>query len=108
MTEPPRTNDLHSRVIRGLGWKAFSQISIQVLALVTTIFIAHLLTPSDVGLVAMAVVFSSLALVFADLALGAALVQRETLTEDDRSTAFWVNVAVGVALTVAEIGRAHV
>jgi O-antigen/teichoic acid export membrane protein len=93
--------DLRSRVIHGLGWKAFSQITVQVFALVTTIFIAHLLTPSEVGLVAMATVFSALALVFADLALGAALVQRETLTEDDRSTAFWTTVVVGTALMLA-------
>jgi O-antigen/teichoic acid export membrane protein len=101
LSESSPSHDLRARVIRGLGWKAFSQIAVQALALVTTIFIAHLLTPSDVGLVAMASVFSSLALVFADLALGAALVQRQTLTEEDRSTAFWLNLAVGIGLMVA-------
>ncbi len=101
---PP--HDLHSRVVRGLGWKAFSQIAIQAMALVTTIFIAHLLTPQEVGLVAMAAVFSSLVLVFVDFGLDAALIQRETLTEEDRSTAFWTNVAVGSVLTIAGIALA--
>lgn len=100
------THDLHYRVVRGLGWKAFSQIAIQAMALATTIVIAHFLTPSDVGLVAMAAVFSSLVLVFVDFGLDAALIQRETLTEEDRSTTFWVNVAVGAALTLAGIGLA--
>lgn len=99
-------HDLHTRVVRGLGWKAFSQIAVQGMALVTTIFIAHLLTPAEVGLVAMAAVFSNLALVFVDLGLDAALIQRETLTEEDRSTAFWVNVTVGVVLTVLGIALA--
>jgi O-antigen/teichoic acid export membrane protein len=98
--ESSSTQDLRSRVIRGLGWTAFSQISVQVMALVTTIFIAHLLTPSDVGLVAMATVFSALAMMLADLALGAALVQRETLTEEYRSTAFWLTVSMGVGLAI--------
>ncbi|HEU0304872.1 MAG TPA: MOP flippase family protein [Gaiellaceae bacterium] len=101
MLETPDTPDLRSRVIRGLGWKAFSQIAVQGMALVSTIVIAHLLTPSEVGLVAMASVFSTLAIILSDLALGAAIVQRETLTEEDRSTSFWMNVGVGVLLTVA-------
>ena len=101
MAEAPDTEDLRSRFIRGLGWKAFSQISVQAMAVVTTIFIARLLTPSEVGLMAMVMVFATLAINLSDVALGAALVQRETLTEEDRSTAFWLNNAVGVLLTVA-------
>ncbi len=104
---PPETpsprDDLRSRILSGLGWTAFSQISVQAMALATTIVIAHHLTPTEVGLVAMATVFSALALVFADLALGAALIQRETLTEEDRSTAFWLNVAVGILLSLLGI-----
>lgn len=94
-------DDLRSRFIRGLGWKAFSQVSVQAMAVVTTIFIARLLTPTEVGLMAMVMVFATLAINLSDVALGAALVQRETLTEEDRSTAFWLNNAVGVLLTVA-------
>ena len=93
--------ELRSRFIRGLGWKAFSQVSVQAMAVVTTIFIARLLTPSEVGVMAMVMVFATLAINLSDVALGAALVQRETLTEEDRSTAFWLNNAVGVLLTVA-------
>lgn len=104
--DAPEIRDLHSSIVRGLGWKAFSQIAVQGMALVTTVFIAHLLTPREVGLVAMAAVFSSLVLVFADFGLDAALIQRETLSEEDRSTAFWVNIAVGVVLTLAGMALA--
>ena len=106
MPKPLWTAELRSQVMQGLGWKAFSQISVQVMALVTTIFIAHLLTPSEVGIVAMATVFSALALILSDLALGAALVQRETLTEEDRSSAFWLNVGFGLVLTLAGVALA--
>jgi O-antigen/teichoic acid export membrane protein len=105
-SSPPLQEDLRSRVVRGLGWKAFSQLAGQAMALVTTIVIAHLLTPAEVGVVAMATVFSGLALVLGDTALDAALIQRRTLTEDDRSTAFWLNVGVGLCLTVAGIALA--
>ena len=48
----------------------------------------------------MVIVFSSLVLIFADVALGAALVQREHLTEVDRSTVFWTSAALGLSFTL--------
>src|SRR5262245_43986709 len=81
-----------------------SQVSIQVVGLATSIVIAHFLTPRDVGLAAMGIVFVNLALLIADAGVAAAIVQRPNLTEDDKSTAFWATVVLGVALTVAGIG----
>jgi O-antigen/teichoic acid export membrane protein len=66
--------------------------------------VARLLTPEEVGLAAIALTFSSLAFLLADLGLGAAIVQRATLTEADRSTAFWTNAGLGVLLTLAGVG----
>jgi O-antigen/teichoic acid export membrane protein len=71
---------------------------------VTSIVIARLLTPRDVGLAAMGVVFVNLALLLADAGVAAAIVQRPTLSEDDKSTAFWATTALGVGLTLAGIG----
>jgi O-antigen/teichoic acid export membrane protein len=48
-------------------------------------------------------VFSSFVLVFGDLALGAAIVQRQELSEADRSTAWWTSVSVGTFFTLAGI-----
>ena len=49
---------------------------------VVAVVIARLLTPDEYGLAALAIVFSSLVMVFSDLALGAALIQRKTLTRE--------------------------
>src|SRR5438105_96701 len=86
---PPSSSDLRPRVVRGLMWKGASQVSLQISRLVVAVILARLLAPHDFGLAAMALVLSSLVLVFSDLAFGAALVQRPQLTEDDRSTVFW-------------------
>ena len=61
--------------------------------------LARLLAPDDYGLAALALVFASLVLVFSDLALGAAVIQRKNLTEDDRATAFWMSIGAGVVFT---------
>jgi O-antigen/teichoic acid export membrane protein len=88
--------DLRDRVLGGLGWVVGSQIGLQLTRVVTAIAIARLLTPDEYGLAMLALVFASLVLVFSDLALGAALIQRPTLSEVDRDTAFWVTAGSGI------------
>jgi O-antigen/teichoic acid export membrane protein len=67
------------------------------------VILARLLSPDDYGLAAMVLVFSSLVLIFTDLALGAALIQRRQLTDRDRSTIFWTSAAAGVVFTLIGI-----
>lgn len=95
---------IRSLVLRGVGWKFVSQAVLQVSRIVIGVVLARLLTPHDYGLAAMALVFSSLVLVFSDLALGAALVQRRTLSERDRSTVFWTGLGAGLTFTLLGIG----
>ena len=87
------------RVLRGLAWVAGAQVGLHLTRAVVAIVIARLLTPDEYGLAALAIVFSSLVMVFSDLALGAALIQRKDLSEEDRDTAFWVTVASGILFT---------
>jgi O-antigen/teichoic acid export membrane protein len=65
-----------------------------------SILLAHLLVPRDFGLAGMAIAFSTLAMTFSDLGLGVALIQKKTLSEEDRSTVFWLNVSGGAAFTL--------
>jgi O-antigen/teichoic acid export membrane protein len=94
---------LRARVAQGLAWKMLTQLVGQGTRTAVGIILAHLLTPSEVGLAGMAVVFGGLAAIFTDLSLGTAIIQRPTITEDDRSTAFWTTLAAGVALTTGGI-----
>jgi O-antigen/teichoic acid export membrane protein len=96
----PGVPDLRARVLGGLLWVGASQIGLQLTRLAAAIAVARLLTPEEYGLAALALVFSSLVLVFSDLALGAALIQRKTLSAIDRDTAFWVTLASGTVFAV--------
>jgi O-antigen/teichoic acid export membrane protein len=80
-----------------------SQGAIQVLAFASSIVIARFLSPFEVGLAAMAIVFASLALVIVDFGFASVIVQRRELTEDDKSTAFWAGTALGVLLTLVGV-----
>lgn len=92
--------DIRARVLRGLVWVVGSQIGLQLARALAAIAIARMLTPDEYGLAALALVFSSLVLIFSDMALGAALLQRKVLTEHDRSTAFWVMVGSGALFSL--------
>src|SRR3954453_10302513 len=95
---PPSVH-IRSRVLRGLVWVAASQVGLQLTRTAVAICVARLLTPEEYGLAALALVFASLVLVFSDMAMGAALIQRKELSALDRDTAFWVTLGGGVVFS---------
>jgi O-antigen/teichoic acid export membrane protein len=96
-------SDLRGKIRRGLGWKLANVGLGQGSEVLISIVLAHLLLPHDFGLAGLAIVFSGIPLQFADVGLGAALVRRKVITEEDRSTVFWVSVAAGTALMLLGI-----
>ena len=94
------TLDVRANVLRGLLWKGLTLGSQQFSRIAVGLILARLLTPHDFGVATMVLVFSSLVIPFADLGLGAALVQRRSITPADISTAFWLTTGVGAAMTV--------
>jgi O-antigen/teichoic acid export membrane protein len=63
------------------------------------IVLARLLSPKDFGLVAMVTVVTGIYGLFTTAGLSPATIQKESVTEDEISTLFWVNVLIGVLLT---------
>ena len=88
----------------GMGWKLTTQVVTQVTRLGVAVLLARLLSPFEFGVAGLALVFAPLAYTFTDL--GAALVQQRDQTEEDRSTAFWMSIAIGGVLTVVGIAAA--
>jgi O-antigen/teichoic acid export membrane protein len=93
--------DLRQRTVRGIGWSATSQITKLLMQLVVTAILARLLTPSDFGLIAMVVVFSSFVGIFSDLGLSSAIVQKKGINDELLSSSFWINVGLGSLLTIS-------
>lgn len=100
MSELTDTADanLKERTVTGVLWSSGARVGRQLINFSVTVVLARLLVPADFGLVAMIGVFTGFALLFVDFGLVAALVQRKTLTERHLSTAFWMNLASGLAL----------
>ena len=93
----PERSALGGNVRRGLAWKGASQLTAQIARTSMTIILAHLLTPRDFGLAGMVLIFSGLIQLLTDVGFSASLVQLKTITEADRSTAFWFSMFLSLA-----------
>jgi O-antigen/teichoic acid export membrane protein len=92
---------LRHRVASGVAWNASATGFGLILQTLSTVFLARLIAPGEFGLYAIAAVFYYYGNLAGNLGLGAALIQRPNLTKAHLATAFWLNAALGVALTVA-------
>jgi PST family polysaccharide transporter len=92
--------DLKGRSVRGGLLTLVSQGSQFVMQTVSTVALARLLVPADFGIVAMVTAVTALASAFADFGLSEATIQRKEITHAQVSTLFWINVAIGLALTL--------
>lgn len=74
-----------------------------ILQSVSAIVLAHMLTPADFGLVAMVTAITGLGQAFADLGLSEATIQHPEIDHDQVSKLFWVNVGIGLMLTIITV-----
>src|SRR5262249_26270570 len=94
----PAIGDLKKRTVQGGVFSVCAQAAKFILQTGTTMVLARLLSAEDFGLQGMAVALTNFLLVFSGLGLGAATVNRLEITQEQISTLFWINVAVGVGL----------
>jgi PST family polysaccharide transporter len=88
------------RAGKAVRWSAVSQIGRRVGQIGTTAVLARLLLPADFGIVGMASMMFEFAFIFRDLGGSAAIIQREEITDGMLSTVFWMNVVLGLAVTL--------
>jgi O-antigen/teichoic acid export membrane protein len=91
---------LKARVARSIFWLAWSRGVLQILAFATTVAVARILVPADYGVMALALVFTGMAGMIAEMGLGRAIVQFRDLDRREIDTCFWIT------MTLAMIGYA--
>jgi O-antigen/teichoic acid export membrane protein len=92
------THDLRRKTIRGATAAGGAQAAAFVLRLGSMVIMARLLYPEDFGLVGMVTAVTGFMAFFHDFGLSVASVQRVSVTEEQMSTLFWINVGAGTAL----------
>jgi O-antigen/teichoic acid export membrane protein len=99
---------LRQVAVRGAGLTALSQSLGFAIQLIATVILARLLTPADFGLVAMVTTFSLLLMNLGFNGFTEAVVQREHIDHSLASNLFWINVGIGLLLTIGFAGAASV
>ncbi len=85
-------------VITSTSWLALFKLISQIFAWITTIIIARILSPADYGLLEMSFMFAGYAMLFSELGLGAAIIQRAETSARELSSVFWFSTGVGIVL----------
>jgi PST family polysaccharide transporter len=91
---------LRKKTIKGLTWAGVSQAGRQLSQFIITAILAHLLSPNDFGLLAMAAVFINFGMIFNEMGISSALIQKQDTCDRHYYSAFWLNVVIGIALTL--------
>jgi PST family polysaccharide transporter len=100
--------DLKEKAIRGGVARLGAQGANFALRLVSLMVLARLLGPQEFGLVGMVTAFTGVLNLFRDFGLSTASVQRASVTEEQISTLFWINILVGAILAALTAATAPV
>jgi O-antigen/teichoic acid export membrane protein len=98
--------DLKQQTIRGGLARICAQAANFLIRGGSLMILARLLSPKDFGLVGMVTAFTGVLTLFRDFGLSSAAIQRTTVTEEQLSTLFWINLLVGTLLGLLAVAVA--
>ncbi|SUX48407.1 lipopolysaccharide biosynthesis protein [Chryseobacterium indoltheticum] len=91
---------LKKNFIIGFIWSFIGQISYLIIALVTNIILARILSPYEFGQVGIVMFFILISKVLTESGLTGALVRKKEVSEEDFSTVFVFNLVISVVLFI--------
>ncbi len=100
--------DLKGRSVRGGAVTIAAQGVMFFIHMGSTMVLARLLTPQDFGLIAMVTAVTGFVVMFKDMGLSMATVQKAEINHGQISTLFWINVvlSLGIMLVTAALAPA--
>lgn len=92
----------NKRIINGLIWKGLERFGVLGVQFIIQIILARLLSPNDYGVLALMMIFVSVANILVQNGLNTALIQNKEVTEDDYSYVFWFSflIACGIYIII--------
>ena len=100
--------NLKERSVRGGMATMLSQGATFILRTGSIIVLARLLTPQDYGLIAMVTAITNFVMIFKDMGLSTATIQKAELNHSQVSALFWINVMGGLGLSLLTAALAPV
>ena len=100
MNESVKILTSKSVIVENVGWKFAEQFSSQIVSFIITIILARILMPVDYGLVAMLLVFITIANVFVEFGVGKALIQKKDADNIDFSSMLYFNLGFSIVIYI--------
>lgn len=105
--DPPH-DDVKSHAASGFIFSSASQLVRIITQFLSVIVLARLLEPSDFGLIAMVTPVYSFAMLFNNLGLNQATIQKPKITSEEVNSFFWISVGVSMAVCLLLIALSPV
>lgn len=87
---------MKKQIVSGLVWKFLERILAQSVSFIVSVILARILSPDDYGIVAIILIFISLANVFVTSGFSTALVQNKSAKDIDFSTNFYCSLIISI------------
>lgn len=91
-----RDKNIKSKAVTGVFWTGIEKLSVQLIQFAFGIVLARLLSPEDYGVVGMLTIFIAIASTFSDSGFASALIQKQSCSDLDYSTAFYFSFFVSI------------
>lgn len=95
-----------SSAIAGIRWTGLSQILTGLLQFGQVAILAHWLTPTEFGLMAMVLLTLNVVSAIADGGVSAALIHVQDITDRQRSTLYWMHLALAALISLGILAAA--
>lgn len=89
---------LRNIAFAAVRWTTLAAVSRGILQIVQVAVLARLLAPAEYGLMAIVTVIVAFGVALGDLGLSSALIQRDEITAQQRSSLFWMNLMISTCL----------
>jgi len=91
---------LSEKVASGGLWLGALSFITQLISWVFTFYVIRILNPEDFGLMTMAAFLTAYMQMFSGLGLGAAIIHRKQISEQELSSVFWLVTGIGLTMAV--------
>ena len=91
---------LKDKAARGVFWTLLEYGGGEIISFAVFLVLARVITPSDFGVVSLALVFVSFVQMFLVQGFADAVIQRQEVEPDHCSTAFWANLAIAALFSL--------
>ena len=89
---------LRAKTLSGVKWTTVSTIIVTLIQLLQLSILARFLAPTDFGLMAIVMVVIGFSQAFLDMGISNAIIHKQTITSEQLSTLYWLNIFAGFVL----------